>query len=159
MIRNLSIGLVVKIPYFRITSQRVRYFGATVSTLSKQKHLSHAIEPFRTHCAEQGFVWTSGFGQIAIQNLTVDQYVWKNMAKWQNKIAIVCGVTGRQYSYSELRDHSSAVAHRLQKHFNLSTGDVVAISMPNVPEFAIVALGALEAGLTITTINPNFTPG
>lgn len=29
--------------------------------------------------------------------------------------------------------------------------------LPNVPEYAIAALGAMEAGLIVTTINPSFT--
>lgn len=71
----------------------------------------------------------------------------------------VCGITGRKYSYGKLRDHCAAVAVRLRTDFNLQPGDVVAISLPNIPEYAIVALGALEAGLVITTINPIYTPG
>lgn len=71
----------------------------------------------------------------------------------------MCGETGRKYTYSQLRDHSAAVAFRLQTKFNLKRGDVVAICLPNVPEFAIALLGVLEAGLVITTLNPIYTEG
>lgn len=41
----------------------------------------------------------------------------------------------------------------------MQKGDVVAILLPNCPEFAISALGILEAGLVLTTLNPIYTPG
>lgn len=68
-------------------------------------------------------------------------------------------MTGRKYTYSKLRDHSAAVAVRLQKKFNLKRGDVIGICLPNIPEYAIALLGAAEAGLVTTTINPIYTAG
>lgn len=118
------------------------------------------MAPFRSFSAEDGYVWRSRYNDIpTLPGMTVPEYVWKDLDKWHNKIAIVCGITGRNYSYGKLRDHCAAVAYRLRRDFNLKHGDVIAISMPNVPEYAIVALGAMEAGLTLTTINPIYTPG
>jgi len=37
-------------------------------------------------------------------------------------------------------------------------GQVLAVLLPNIPEFAVTALGAIEAGLTVTTVNPIYTP-
>lgn len=70
-----------------------------------------------------------------------------------------CGETGRQYTYAELRDNSSALAVRLQTQFGLKQGDVLAICLPNIPEFAIVALASFEAGVIATSVNPIYTPG
>lgn len=70
-----------------------------------------------------------------------------------------CGETGRQYSYAQLRDHSSALAVRLQTQFGLKQRDVVAICLPNIPEFAIAALATFEAGLIVTSVNPIYTSG
>jgi acyl-CoA synthetase (AMP-forming)/AMP-acid ligase II len=39
-----------------------------------------------------------------------------------------------------------------------TSGQVLAILLPNIPEFAVTALGAIEAGLVVTTINPVYTP-
>lgn len=71
----------------------------------------------------------------------------------------MCGLTGRQYTYSRLRDHSAALAIRLHSNLNLQIGDVIAVCLPNMPEFPIASLGAIEAGLVITTINPIYTAG
>lgn len=87
----------------------------------------------------------------------MDQCIWQNLDKWPNHIAVVCGITGRQYTYAQLRDHSAAVAHRLRTDYGFRRGDVIAISMLNEPEFVIAVLGAMEAGLVITTINPAYT--
>ncbi|GBP14244.1 4-coumarate--CoA ligase-like 5 [Eumeta japonica] len=72
----------------------------------------------------------------------------------QRKVDII---TGRQYTYAELRDSSAALAVRLQTKFKLNRGDVVAICLPNLPEYPGATLGAIEAGLTVTTVNPIYT--
>lgn len=71
----------------------------------------------------------------------------------------VCGVTDRKFTYAELRDHSAAFAVRLQSQFRFKQNDVVAVCLPNIPEFPIATLGAAEAGLIVTTVNPIYTPG
>lgn len=70
-----------------------------------------------------------------------------------------CGVTGRSYTYSELRDQTAAFAVNLQNKFGLQKDDVFAICLANSPEFPIASLGAIEAGLIVTTINPIYTAG
>lgn len=71
----------------------------------------------------------------------------------------MCGFTDRKYTYAELRDYSAAFAVRLQMQFHMKRNDVVAVCLPNIPEFPIVTLGAFEAGLVATTINPIYTAG
>ena len=71
----------------------------------------------------------------------------------------VCVVTGRQYTFAELRDASAALAVRLQTKFKMGKGDVLAICLPNLPEYPLATLGAIEAGLTVTTVNPIYTAG
>lgn len=81
----------------------------------------------------EGFVMKSPFDSISIPEMTIDQYVWKDVSKWQNHIAIECGVTGRNYTYAKLRDHCAALAIRMRKQLNLQQKDKVAICLPNVP--------------------------
>lgn len=71
----------------------------------------------------------------------------------------MCGITGRSYTYSQLRDHSAALAIRLHSKLNLHIGDVIAFCLPNIPEFVTATLGSIEAGLVVTTINPIYTAG
>lgn len=82
---------------------------------------------------KDGFVMKSPYKPISLPDMTVDQYVWKNLAKWQNHVAISCGTTGRKYTYAELRDRCAALAIRLRTDFKLEKNDIVAICLPNVP--------------------------
>lgn len=82
---------------------------------------------------KDGYVLTSPFAPHTVPNVTVDQYVWRNLPKWQNHVAIACGTTGRQYTYAQLRDHCAALAIRLRRELNLEKNDVVGICLPNVP--------------------------
>lgn len=47
------------------------------------------VNNFRNHTPEDGFVLNSIYEPITMPDLTVDQYVWKNISKWQNMVAIV----------------------------------------------------------------------
>jgi acyl-CoA synthetase (AMP-forming)/AMP-acid ligase II len=67
-------------------------------------------------------------------------------------------VTERALTYAQLRDQCRAMAVRLQKVFKLQKGDTIAVCLPNSIEFPIVSLGGNEAGLTVTTVNPIYTP-
>lgn len=50
---------------------------------------SSYINNFRIHTPEDGFVVNSIYEPITLPDMTVDQYVWKNISKWQNKVAVV----------------------------------------------------------------------
>jgi acyl-CoA synthetase (AMP-forming)/AMP-acid ligase II len=70
----------------------------------------------------------------------------------------VCSLTGRKYTYAESR----AIAHRFAaslRKAGFKRGDVVAVMLPNIPEFPLVLLGAIEAGVVVTTVNSAFTLG
>lgn len=54
---------------------------------------------------------------------------------------------------------SRALANFLYRFKGLKQGDTVGIVLPNVPEYPIVMLGAIKAGLKITTVNPIYRPG
>lgn len=101
-------------------------------------------------------IYTSPYGDIDLPSLTVQDYVWKNMNKWPERIAVECGITGRKYTYAQARDKANCIAKSL-KNMGLQDGDVVAIILPNLPESPISFLGILEAGLVVTTVNPMYT--
>lgn len=64
----------------------------------------------------------------------------------------------RSITYGQLRDQSRALAVRLQKVFNLKIGDTIAVCLPNSIEFPTIVLAGNEAGVTVTTVNPIYTP-
>lgn len=78
---------------------------------------------------------------------------------FENSKLQVCGITGRQYTYSQMRDHSAALALKLQNKLKLKGGEAVAVCLPNIPEYPTAVLGPLEAGLVVTPINPYYNAG
>jgi hypothetical protein len=91
---------------------------------------------------------------LHIPTITIDQYVWSDVGKFADYVAVVDGLTGRQMTYGELRDKCRILAIRLQKNFHLKSGDTLAVCLPNCPEYPIVSLAGIEAGMIVTTINP-----
>jgi acyl-CoA synthetase (AMP-forming)/AMP-acid ligase II len=67
-------------------------------------------------------------------------------------------VTGHCYRYAETRQLCRRLAASLLRA-GLQPGDTLSIVMPNTAEWPIVFLGAVEAGLTISTANPQHTAG
>lgn len=108
-------------------------------------------------------VWTqekiikSPYKDVEIPSCTLHEYVWKNFDKWPEKTAVICATTGRGYTYEQAFKLSNTFAANLRKKFNLRDGDVVAVMLPNVPDYPIVTLGILAAGGVVTSINPAYT--
>ncbi|XP_073832893.1 acyl-CoA synthetase family member pudgy [Musca autumnalis] len=154
----------------RLASQLIRSSTTTTSrsinTNNRQQNTAATVQPnlnnntndkFLQYSNEEGYYRTSPNEPVPIPNVTLDKYVWRDFKKWENKVATVDLITGRQYTYAEMRDNSAALAVRLQTKFKLQKGDVVAICLPNLPEYPGAVLGAIEAGLTVTTVNPIYT--
>ena len=66
-------------------------------------------------------------------------------------------VRGDTYTMSETHSLSRSFGHGLLS-LGAQPGDVVAVILPNMPEYAVVMLGASEAALVVTTLNPTYTP-
>ncbi|KAJ4444148.1 hypothetical protein ANN_05937 [Periplaneta americana] len=103
--------------------------------------------------------------KMDLREVGYDDREWINFAQdrdqWRAYVRAAmnlreCGVTGRHYTYAEARELSRRFAASLYR-IGLQPGDTLAIIMPNSPEWPIVFLGALEAGIIVTTINPIYT--
>ncbi|XP_030378111.1 4-coumarate--CoA ligase 1 [Scaptodrosophila lebanonensis] len=153
--RNVKLGAQVLLSSRALNSPR-RQQRSTASA-ERAQSISET-DKFLHYNAEDGYYKTSPFEPITVPNVPLHQYVWRDFKKWEKKTAAVCVVSDRQYTYAQLRDASAALAVRLQTKFKLFKPDVIAICMPNLPEYPIAALGAIEAALTVTTVNPVYTP-
>lgn len=137
-----------------------RGLAATVRPLSTAAAAEFDMSASFTHTEADGYVRQSPFEPIELPQMRIDQFVWQHVQRWERKTAVVCGETDRALSYAQLRDHCAAVAVRLQRpEFGLGERDVVALCLPNTPDFPIACLGVLEAGLTVTSVNPIYTAG
>ncbi|KAJ8947197.1 hypothetical protein NQ318_015545 [Aromia moschata] len=93
-----------------------------------------------------------------IPNENLVEHVFKNMDNWIEAPAATCAATGRSYTFGMLRMLINRCAQALVGHCGLKPREVIGLLLPNIPEFPIVCHGAIEAGLTVTFVNPLYTP-
>uniref|UniRef100_A0A1Y1N111 AMP-dependent synthetase/ligase domain-containing protein n=1 Tax=Photinus pyralis TaxID=7054 RepID=A0A1Y1N111_PHOPY len=91
---------------------------------------------------------------VNVPALTVPEFIFQNFSKHPHKTALECAETGRRYTFEEVRRKSLNLNKALRQKFHLKQKDIVALVLPNIPEYAICLLGALQAGLRVTTVNP-----
>ncbi|KAK5643656.1 hypothetical protein RI129_007501 [Pyrocoelia pectoralis] len=89
-----------------------------------------------------------------VPNVTIPEFIFKDFSKYPNKTALECAETGRKYTYEEVRRKSINLNKGIRKKFKLQPNDIVALILPNVPEYAICLLGILQAGLRVTPVSP-----
>ena len=65
---------------------------------------------------------------------------------------------GTTLTYNEVNEQVQRFAAFLQGELGLGPGDKIAIMLPNLLQFPIALFGALRAGLTVTNVNPLYTP-
>ena len=64
---------------------------------------------------------------------------------------------GQTLSYGQVDQLSRRVAHYLQKKLKLQAGDRIAIQLPNLMQYPIVALAAWRLGLIVVNTNPMYS--
>jgi len=72
------------------------------------------------------------------------------------KPALVDGPSGRTITFADLGRYVDLLAGALAGR-GIRKGDVVAIYMPNLPEYAVIFQGVIRANATNTTANPLYT--
>ncbi len=106
--------------------------------------------------------WLKKYPKDVSHTINPDQYSSisdlfdESVQKWRDRPAYIN--MGAEISYEDLNYLSADFASFLQHAAGLQKGDRVAIMMPNVLQYPIVAFGALRAGLTVVNVNPLYTP-
>nr|XP_027211375.1 4-coumarate--CoA ligase-like [Penaeus vannamei] len=103
-------------------------------------------------------ILTSPLPDIDLPSGNLTSLILNKVTEWGHHTASECSVTGRKYTYSQLVDGASRWAGMLTK-MGMKKGDVLAVVMPNCPEYPIVLLGTLMAGVVVSTVNSNYTAG
>ena len=113
---------------------------------------------------------------LQLPNQSFHEMCWSREGKWGERAALVSceftfkskptsqilcfqvdAVRGDKYTMSEAHALSRSFGHGLV-NLGAQRGDVVAVILPNMPEYAFVMFGASEAALRVTTLNPTYTP-
>ena len=96
--------------------------------------------------------WPEGVPQsIDYPEKPLFHFLENSAEKYPHNTAIV--FFGKEITYQELNDAVSRFANALY-NMGIRKGDVVALYLPNTPQFVIAYYGALKAGATITAVSP-----
>ena len=98
----------------------------------------------------------SPYAEVQIPTADVTSFVFEHAASRAAEPALVDGPSGRTITHGELERSVRALAAGLAKR-GFAPGDVLAVYMPNVPEYAIAFHGVASAGGMTTTANPLYT--
>ncbi|KAK5643660.1 hypothetical protein RI129_007505 [Pyrocoelia pectoralis] len=99
----------------------------------------------------------SSFPNIEIPKENLVQHVWKHTDNWDDIPCTTCGVSGRNYTYGIAKHGINKCAQALLSECKLQPGDVVALLLPNIPEFLIISHGIFAAGLILSFASPLYT--
>ncbi len=92
--------------------------------------------------------------EIPVRDVT--SFVLEHAAARADKPALIDGPSGRVVTYGELAEGIAALAAGLAAR-DFGRGEVLAVYMPNAPEYAVAFHGAASAGGACTTVNPLYT--
>jgi acyl-CoA synthetase (AMP-forming)/AMP-acid ligase II len=101
-------------------------------------------------------IFHSTFPDVTIPELTFTDFILKNAADHGAHPALVDGPSGRTITYAQLVEYIQRVGANLAAR-GFHKGDVFAILLPNLPEYALAFHGVAIIGGTLTTINPLYT--
>jgi acyl-CoA synthetase (AMP-forming)/AMP-acid ligase II len=105
---------------------------------------------------EVAMIFGSRFPEPSIPGQHLPGFVLAAAADRPHPTALVDAVTGQRIRYGELREQVQGFAAGLPG-LGVGKGDVVAILLPNLPEYPVVFLGTALAGAASNTLNPAYT--
>jgi acyl-CoA synthetase (AMP-forming)/AMP-acid ligase II len=94
---------------------------------------------------------------ILVPDQAFGDFVLATALKRPQALALVDAITGRRLTYGALLDATRCAAAGLAG-LGIRRGDVVALMLPNCPEFAIAFHAVLRLGAIVTPVNPAYTP-
>ena len=101
-------------------------------------------------------IFRSTDSPLSVPPLSLTDFVMHQFETLHDRAAVIEGLTGRTLTYAQLATGMRCMAVGLGKR-GMRKGDVFAILLPNLPEFAIAFLGVAMAGGVVTTMNPLMT--
>ncbi|KAF5302850.1 hypothetical protein FQA39_LY02030 [Lamprigera yunnana] len=136
-----------------------RIMWAYRSKIILRSIFKHYKEIEKTSCRQNSNIVRSPFTNVEVPNSPLPDFIFESFGKFPNEIAVECCLTGKNYTFDEIRIKSHNFNTNLRNKLKLKKSDIVAVILPNLPDFPICVLGAMQAGLIVTNINPRFTAG
>jgi acyl-CoA synthetase (AMP-forming)/AMP-acid ligase II len=101
-------------------------------------------------------LFTSPLPDVAIRDVTITQALFEALEKAPDRVVLIDGPTGRQWTGAEVIAAVKSLAGGLSAR-GFGAGHRVALMAPNSPEFAVIFHAVGWAGGTLTTLNPTYT--
>src|SRR5919202_6774199 len=101
-------------------------------------------------------VFRSRFAEPSIPDRELSEFVLGGVDAYPERPAVIDAANGGRLTYGQLRAQVDRFAAAL-RDLGIGKGDVVAIQLPNLPEYPVVSLATTGAGATSTTLNPAYT--
>ena len=101
-------------------------------------------------------IFRGPYADVPVPTVPFHQFVLHRAEKLKAMPALIDAETGRTLTYEELAQDVYRFAGALAAR-GMRKGDVFALMLPNVPEFATAFYGVLAAGGVVTTLNPLYT--
>lgn len=103
---------------------------------------------------EEEHIFRSQYSPVPIpDNVTLPEFVLQNAELYADKVAFVDAVTGKGITYNEVVRDTKRFSKALRS-LGIRKGNVVIVVLPNIPEYAIVALGIMASGGVFSGANP-----
>jgi acyl-CoA synthetase (AMP-forming)/AMP-acid ligase II len=94
--------------------------------------------------------------EIEIPDISLPEHLVRTFEEYAHRAAF--HYLGATTTFGELLEHSGRFARALSER-GLGKGDLVAINLPNIPQYLIALVGSLRAGCAISGLSPLLTPG
>jgi acyl-CoA synthetase (AMP-forming)/AMP-acid ligase II len=101
-------------------------------------------------------IFRSRFPEPFIPDQELSAFVLASAGDHLDRPALIDAASGRRLSYGDLHAQVDRFAGGLAQ-LGVGKGEVVAILLPNMPEYAVVFFGIARAGAVSTTLNPTYT--
>jgi acyl-CoA synthetase (AMP-forming)/AMP-acid ligase II len=102
-------------------------------------------------------IWRSPFPDVTIPEVSYSGFILQHVQEWKDKPAFIDGPSGRTLTFGQVSGGARFVAAGLAQR-GFKKGDVFAILLPNLPEYAVAFHSVLMLGGIVTTANPLYTP-
>lgn len=104
---------------------------------------------------DEDHIFRSPYPSIPVpDNVTLPEFVLQGFELYADSVAFVESESGKEYTHGEVVRETKRFAKALRS-LGLRNGRVVVVLLPNVAEYAIVALGIMAAGGVFSGANPS----
>jgi len=95
----------------------------------------------------------SRYPDVEYPNVSFSALLLERMRERSDRVAMIDAATDRRVTFGQIIDDASRLASGLARR-QFGPGQVFAVLLPNVLEYAAILLGVSQAGGTATTLNP-----